>query len=669
MTAFSHKKSVSQKWRKNGLKKIRSARNFGKKRFIVLKIPKYLNMVRPFIVGSRIHHDLSNDLLDAYNCFRNSNFLCDFFLKTSDGQTFALHKVMLDACSESNVDGETNELELEGSIDGDALAKVIAWIYTGTLKVENALDLLKVIKIAEVLSIVSLQQECVDQLSDALSGEDFSMCWEYVEDNLNSTSAARACQQFCCAHFSSLSSLFLSLMKVETLAAVLDSDWLNVATEEDVWRAIKSWILGDKASRSVHLAKLLKCVRLGQVGPDVFEEIKQFYLSNLGLTDSNNHQLAVAQRFFNTSSTTGDEVEFQDLIRPRIPSELVVVLMTDGGVKKDSSSFVTYDVSAGLWHRVNGVQLPSNPVTLANVLLRETELVIISRDPFETPRIYALDLNSSRLRELSTLNMVPASTGSPVLIKHKEKLTMCLHNGMVEVYDDQANMWTSKRLVQEDVARRSFLVGASYVSVDDRLFVIGGMNSDLSETSPNIRLVNEEKGTLEVRAQLSQSRVYPSCCRWNDKIVIAGGFFQPFSGSLLSVELFDPKTNEITSLPDLDVFTNDSCLLPVKQDGLLAIEGHQLVNRMVSWSTKVKHIQRYDQQTQRWSSQASLTHEGMVLGMVTVPMSRLSNPCWMETNEEKRRRSYLDLMASSWNDDEDDVATMETDVLAENLIS
>ena len=72
----------------------------------------------------------------------------------------------------------------------------------------------------------------------------------------------------------------LKLSDVE-LEELLSSDHLNVKSEEVVFECIVRWIQHDAKNRKQHIAKLLKCIRLGLLSTTYFIETVKVQCNNL----------------------------------------------------------------------------------------------------------------------------------------------------------------------------------------------------------------------------------------------------------------------------------------------------------------------------------------------------------------------------------------------------
>jgi len=69
----------------------------------------------------------------------------------------------------------------------------------------------------------------------------------------------------------------LLMLTDESMVEIISSDDLNVKNEEIVFESIIRWINHDPTSRRQHIAKLLRCIRLGLLSTQYFvETVKVF---------------------------------------------------------------------------------------------------------------------------------------------------------------------------------------------------------------------------------------------------------------------------------------------------------------------------------------------------------------------------------------------------------
>ena len=148
-------------------------------------------------------------------------------------------------------------------------------------------------------------------------------------------------------------------------------------------------------------------------------------------------------------------------------------------------------------------------------------------------------------------------------------------------------------------AERGSLATAGFISVNNHLYIIGGM-ADF-QAKADIRVLNEERGTLDIKAQMQTPRCYPQATTWGSKVVIWGGYAEIFNDALASVEVYDPLTNTLETLPPLDIFTaNTGFIVSLGSDQLLAIEsypGHNTAFPFWRVRPSTRQVRLYDKKS------------------------------------------------------------------------
>jgi kelch-like protein 10 len=80
--------------------------------------------------------------------------------------------------------------------------------------------------------------------------------------------------RFIMEHFTEIAtkSNELLMLSDEAMVEIISSDDLNVKNEEIVFECIIRWINHDLENRKLHIAKLLRCIRLGLLSTQYFVE-------------------------------------------------------------------------------------------------------------------------------------------------------------------------------------------------------------------------------------------------------------------------------------------------------------------------------------------------------------------------------------------------------------
>lgn len=229
------------------------------------------------------------DPLHTLNAFRLNKTLCDGIIKSSGGNEFHVHRVILAASSSffralfvnnlgsqgdsSNCDHEapdsesghslgTRQVTLQG-VASPTLELIIEFAYTGQCRITTA-NVQDLITAADHLSVLRLVHQCVQFISDhttvvnCLSVVRFARRYAFFELEKHAWSQALL-------HYPTVANDNdeFNDLTVEEMENLLTDDALNVDSEYSVFKMIVSWTNADYEERRHHLATLLNTIRFG----------------------------------------------------------------------------------------------------------------------------------------------------------------------------------------------------------------------------------------------------------------------------------------------------------------------------------------------------------------------------------------------------------------------
>lgn len=156
---------------------------------------------------------------------------------------------------------------LGDTLSFDALDILVKFLYTDTLKPTQDVPLEELICAADYLQMEDAVQELSGQIREAISKSNVLRFWN-LRNMIKDSETITAIRTFILGHFKDIV-LDISFLKLdlETISWILESDELEVASEVDVFRAIKLWINHDYAGRHKHFLPLLGCVRYDKQMP------------------------------------------------------------------------------------------------------------------------------------------------------------------------------------------------------------------------------------------------------------------------------------------------------------------------------------------------------------------------------------------------------------------
>ena len=199
---------------------------------------------------------------------REEGKLCDVTLEVG-GQTFPVHRVVLAASSpyfQAMFTGDMEEsrsttVTLHDIISAGALKVLLDYCYTATVMVtqDNVQELLPA---AGVLQFNWVHQQCCEFMQHQL---DTSNCLGIAAfaETYSCPELRKAAGSYAQQHYLEVleGGEFIQLGPAE-LAALIQSEDLNVQSEEQVFESVMKWVGHDVEGRKEHLASVLQHVRL-----------------------------------------------------------------------------------------------------------------------------------------------------------------------------------------------------------------------------------------------------------------------------------------------------------------------------------------------------------------------------------------------------------------------
>ncbi|CAH1154336.1 unnamed protein product [Phaedon cochleariae] len=236
---------------------------------------------KPVEVGSG--RCMSIQAMQALFELKENNQLCDATIVLDDGAEIPVHRAILCACSSyfralfttTLHNREKNKVQLPG-VTSEMLQILLVYIYLRKLDI-NQDNVYSLLITADYLSILGV----------------LDLCCKFLENNLNSKNCIGvlifARNHFCrelgmnswkyiMKNFTQIASesdeiLTLSLSEIQE---IINSDDLNVKSEETVWETILRWIDHDTEARKKHIVSLMRCIRLGLLDTQFFlERVKE----------------------------------------------------------------------------------------------------------------------------------------------------------------------------------------------------------------------------------------------------------------------------------------------------------------------------------------------------------------------------------------------------------
>ena len=232
------------------------------------EIPHNLAKLKPFSDFCFSDAKHGSELLRGLNELRKTKTFCNVFLKTrTEHQGFAVHREVLVAlspyikelCENDSVTENCKEIILE-ELSPSIVVSIIEYLYTGTVTIatENAPDIFNA---AALLQLKKLRVVSEKYLIKCTSAEN---CLQMISlaQKWNSRELLETAYQCMGANFTHIvKSSDFAKMEGKDLKAVISSDHLVVASECEVYEAVKRWIETDNEQRLRYVPLLMSQVR------------------------------------------------------------------------------------------------------------------------------------------------------------------------------------------------------------------------------------------------------------------------------------------------------------------------------------------------------------------------------------------------------------------------
>ncbi|XP_053516599.1 kelch-like protein 17 isoform X4 [Artibeus jamaicensis] len=226
--------------------------------------------------GHTVSHNSKRHYHDAFvamSRMRQRGLLCDIVLHVAAKEIRA-HKVVLASCSPYFHAMFTNEMSESRQthvtlhdIDPQALDQLVQFAYTAEIVVGEG-NVQTLLPAASLLQLNGVRDACCKFL---LSQLDPSNCLGIrgFADTHSCSDLLKAAHRYVLQHFVDVAKTEeFMLLPLKQVLELVSSDSLNVPSEEDVYRAVLSWVKHDVDARRQHVPRLMKCVRLPLLSRD-----------------------------------------------------------------------------------------------------------------------------------------------------------------------------------------------------------------------------------------------------------------------------------------------------------------------------------------------------------------------------------------------------------------
>ncbi|XP_069935542.1 kelch-like protein 17 isoform X7 [Oryctolagus cuniculus] len=517
--------------------------------------------------GHSVAHNSKRHYHDAFvamSRMRQRGLLCDVVLRVAATEIRA-HKVVLASCSPYFHAMFTNEMSESRQthvtlhdIDPQALDQLVQFAYTAEIVVGEG-NVQTLLPAASLLQLNGVRDACCKFL---LSQLDPSNCLGIrgFADAHACGELLRAAHSYVLQHFADVAKTEeFMLLPLKQVLELVSSDSLNVPSEEDVYRAVLSWVKHDVDARRQHVPRLMKCVRLPLLSRDFLlghvdaESLVRHHpdCKDLIIEALKFHLLPEQRGVLGTSRT-----------RPRRCEGAGPVLFAVGGgslfaIHGDCEA---YDTRTDRWHVVASMSTRRARVGVAAVGNRlyavggydgTSDLATVeSYDPVTNTWQPEVSMGTRRsCLGVATLHGLLYAAGSHTQQEHQGPLASCRwepvcrgrlrqlvtpgHRGEV-LCPPQVNAWTP---VASMLSRRS---SAGVAVLEGALYVAGG--NDGTSCLNSVERYSPKAAAWESVAPMSIRRSTHDLVAMDGWLYAVGG--NDGSSSLNSIEKYNPRANK-----------------------------------------------------------------------------------------------------------------------------
>ncbi|GCC23509.1 hypothetical protein chiPu_0001905 [Chiloscyllium punctatum] len=395
----------------------------------------------------------------------------------------------------------------------------------------------------------------------------------------------------------------------EIVLDLISSDNLNVPSEEEVYRAVLSWVKHDVDGRRQHVPRLMKCVRLPLLTRD-------FLMSNVDtellvrhhseckdlLIEALKYHLMPEQRGVLSNTRT----------RPRRCEGASPVLFAVGGgslfaIHGDCEA---YDTRTDRWHMVASMSTRRARVGVAAI----------------GNRLYAVG-GYDGTSDLSTVESYDPVTNSwqpeVAMGTRRSCLGVAVLHGLLyaaggydgasclnsaERYDPLTGTWSSVAAMS---TRRRYV---RIATLDGNLYAVGGYDS--SSHLATVEKYDPQTNTWTTIANMLSRRSSAGVAVLEGMLYVAGG--NDGTSCLNSVERYNPKTNTWESVAPMNIRRSTHDL--VAMDGwLYAVGGND-------GSSSLNSIEKYNPRTNKWVAASCMFTRRSSVGVAVLELLNFPPP-------------------------------------------
>ncbi|XP_064156837.1 kelch-like protein 17 isoform X2 [Anguilla rostrata] len=555
-----------------------------------------------------------HDSFVSMNRMRQRGLLCDIALHVGAKEIRA-HKVVLASCSPYFHAMFTNEMSESQQthvtlhdIDPQALEQLVQYAYTAEIVVGEG-NVQTLLPAASLLQLNGVRDACCKFL---LSQLDPSNCLgiRSFADTHSCGDLLKSAHKYVLQHFVEVSKTEeFMLLPLKQVLDLVSSDSLNVPSEEEVYKAVLSWIKHDTDGRRQHVPRLMKCVRLPLLTRDflmshVDTELLVRHQSECKdlLIEALKYHLMPEQRGALSNSRT----------RPRRCEGACPVLFSVGGgslfaIHGDCEA---YDTRTDRWHMVAsmsarrarvGVAAIGNKLYAVGGYDGTSDLATVeSYEP--VTNCWQVEVSMGTRRSclgVAVLHGLLYAAGG-------YDGASCLNSA--ERFDPLTGSWTS---VSAMSTRRRYVRVAT---LDGCLYAVGGYDS--SSHLATVEKYDPQTNSWSSIASMLSRRSSAGVAVLEGMLYVAGG--NDGTSCLNSVERYNPKTNAWEGVAAMNIRRSTHDL--VAMDGwLYAVGGND-------GSSSLNSMEKYSPRSNKWAAASCMFTRRSSVGVAVLELLNFPPP-------------------------------------------
>lgn len=474
---------------------------------------------------------------------RRKSLLCDYTLKADD-ESFAVHKVVMVACSDyfqamltSNMkECQESTVELKG-ITANGLRIIVDFAYTGELKlntqnVEDVLSAATHLQVSDAMNLCSKYLEASISVQNCVDILNIAELYSLEPLHLAST-------KFMLHNFEELAeSEQYSILNSVQLSQLLAKNSLRVTSEFMLFNLVLKWIQFDPAEREQFVSKLIQNIKLPLMsGEELVEKVSKVSIMKQHpeccslLTEAKDYHIVVSKQPLLQNKRT------------QVRSDTPVLVMCH------ASNLETFNFRSNKRGYLKEAIVPLyNPsvAVVDNFLYTcggKYEGAGSSTD-IATARCFRYDPRFDTWFELASMNeprkdFVLLALGTKLYAIAGQDENKVMHT--VECYDIMSNEWGMRQPLSRHV------YGHAGCVCSGKIYVSGGQV--FAGTWKKLFAYGPEEDTWEERAPMLQNRLNHVMMEVQEKIYVIGGNIEDAYGfpiPITEIEKYCPIANQWT---------------------------------------------------------------------------------------------------------------------------